>query len=549
MVSIKVGQKQTSNKVFVREATGLVKQVSLFSTFAYNVNAQTVGFLVTSYGVILAFLPGADATVAFLITMAFAIPFILVYVFFTAVMPRSGGDYVFVSRSLSPAFGFVESACFWIVEIVFLGISAGWIGSVYMSSAFSLVGNLLNSRLLTNIGTLVATPNINFVIGTIVLVGIGLTLIFGTKVHFAFQNILFIVGVVAALVMIAVLAASTSSQFQASFNAHAASYTNSSDPYNYVISLAKDKGFTTAPVSLYMTMAGGTSALSSVAFGYFSTYGAGEMKRANSIRRQATAMIGSMLFNATLGLVIVVLLLRVAGTEFVSASYYLAYVSPSSFPYPVAPFLNLFVGMLTSNLALNIIMALGWIVWGIAISAILFVMLTRVLFAWSYDRLIPSFFAKVDDKFHGPLIATVTIIVLGEILLYVFGLAAPGTALFLVTFVLTALTSLTVFLVTPISAIIFPIRKKEIYDKSIARNYRIGKIPIMSIVGAISTSYILLLIYYYLTISSIGVNSPPVLETIASIILACVAVYGVIKFVRRSQGVPLDLAFKEIPPE
>jgi APA family basic amino acid/polyamine antiporter len=545
-----VSQQQPAKKVFVREATGLVKQVSLFSTFAYNVNAQTVGFLVTAYGAILASLQGANATASFLITMVFTIPFILVYVFFTSVMPRSGGDYVFVSRTLSPAVGFIESACFWIGEIVFLGISAGWVGSVYLSSAFSLVGNLISSSVLTSWGAAAATPTIDFVIGTVTLVGIGLTVIFGTRVHYAFQNILFIVGIIAAVVMIAVLATSTTAQFHASFNTHAAPYTNASDPYGSVIQVAQKQGFlANAPSSLYLTFVGGTSAFSSVAFGYFSTYGSGEMKRANSIKRQSAAMIGSMLFNAGLGLIIVILLLRVAGSQFVSASYYLSVFSPSSFPYPVTPFLNLFVGMLTNNIALNIIMALGWIVWGIAIAAILFVMLTRVLFAWSYDRLVPSFFANVDDRFHGPVVATITVIVLGEAMLYLFGLYAPGTALFLVTFVLTALTVFTVFLVTPISAIIFPFRKKQIYENSVARNYKIGKVPVMTIVGAITTGYMLLLIYFYLTVSSIGVNSPPVLETIGGVILLTGVIYGVIRLVRKMQSVPLDLAFKEIPPE
>ncbi len=542
-------KEQPTSKVFVRDATGLVKQVSLFSTFAYNVNAQTVGFLVTAYGVILAFIPGADATLSFLITMVFAIPFILVYVFFTAVMPRSGGDYVFVSRTLFPGLGFIESACFWIGELIFLGISASWISSVYLSSAFSLVGNLVNSSFLTGLGVSATTSSVDFVIGTIALVGMGLTVILGTRVHFAFQNILFVIGIVAAVVMIAVLASATPSQFHASFNAHATAYTNASDPYSSVIQVAQKQGFASAPPNLFWALVGGTSAFSSVAFGYFSTYGAGEMKRASNVKRQSIAMIGSMLFNAALGLVIVVLLLRVAGTQFVSASYYLSFVSPSSFPYPVAPFLNLFVGMLTNNLAINIIMALGWIVWGIAIAAILFMMLTRVLFAWSYDRLIPSYFAKVDDRFHGPIVATVTVVVLGEIMLYVFGLFAPGTALFLVTFVLTALTVFTVFLLTPISAIIFPFRKKEIYNNSVIRNYKIGGIPLMSIVGVITLAYMLLLSYFYLTISSLGVNSPAVLETIGGIILASAVAYGVIRLIRKKQSIPIDLAFKEIPPE
>jgi APA family basic amino acid/polyamine antiporter len=540
---------EAQSKVFVREATGLVKQISLFSTFAYNVNSQTVTVLVADYGAILAFLPGADATWAFIISILFAIPFLIIYAMFTAAMPRSGGDYVFISRTLAAPLGWLAAASIWVVEILFLGVNTSWIGSVYISSAFSLTGNLLKSSVLSNIATSASTPFWDMIIGTLVLVGIGLTLIFGVKVHFTFQNVIFVISVVAALVMIGVLLSATSSQFHSSFNSYAAPYTNASDPYSSVFSVAQAHGFTVAPASLYMTLVGGTSAFGSVAFGYFSTYGAGEMKRANSVKRQSIAMIGSVAFNAGLGLIIVALLLRVVGSNFLGASYYLASVSPSSFPYPVAPFLNLFVGMLTSSVALNLIMAIGWVAWGIATSTILFMMLTRMLFAWSYDRMIPSIFARVDDRFHGPIVATVAVILVAEVILYAFGLQAPGYALFFVAYIGTAIFVFTAFLLTPISAIIFPYRLRQIYNASPVARYKVGGVPLMSILGAITTAYMVMLIYFFLTVSSIGVNAPAVLESIATILIVSTVLYYVIKYVRRAQSVDIGLAFKEIPPE
>jgi amino acid transporter len=205
--------------------------------------------------------------------------------------------------------------------------------------------------------------------------------------------------------------------------------------------------------------------------------------------------------------------------------------------------------MLTDNWAVNLIMALGWIAWGIAFAAILFMMLTRVLFAWSFDRLIPTFFAHIDDRFHGPIIATVTVIILGEIMLYVFGLLAPGAALFLFTFVLIALWVFSVCLLTSISAIVFPFRRKDIYENSVAKDYKIGKVPVMTIVGVISTAYSLLLTYFFLAIGSIGVNAPPVLETMGGIIVASAILYAAIRLIRRTQSIPVELAFRAIPPE
>jgi len=44
-----------------------------------------------------------------LIAFGIVIPLSLVFAMFAAAMPRSGGDYVYVSRTLHPAFGMMSS--------------------------------------------------------------------------------------------------------------------------------------------------------------------------------------------------------------------------------------------------------------------------------------------------------------------------------------------------------------------------------------------------------------------------------------------------------
>src|SRR6187200_2213245 len=73
--------------VFLRRATGLVREVGLFDAFVMN----TIGMKV----------------VIGTLTMAFTL--LWVYSEFAAAMPRSGGDYVFVSRALHPFVGWLMS--------------------------------------------------------------------------------------------------------------------------------------------------------------------------------------------------------------------------------------------------------------------------------------------------------------------------------------------------------------------------------------------------------------------------------------------------------
>src|SRR5258708_39296301 len=90
--------------VFTRNATGLVREVSLFDAFVMN----TFGMNVAVGGIYLflqaqtAF-PGGSILLAVVIgTVLMAFTLLRVYAEFAAAMPRSGGDYVFVSRVLHP---------------------------------------------------------------------------------------------------------------------------------------------------------------------------------------------------------------------------------------------------------------------------------------------------------------------------------------------------------------------------------------------------------------------------------------------------------------
>jgi amino acid transporter len=535
--------------VFVRDATGLTKQISLFSAFAYNVNSVTIGYAVTAYSLILAFVPGANAMLSFLISMLLSVPLLLVYAIFTASMPRSGGEYVFISRTLHPWLGSLAAFTVWLIEIIYLGINSSWIGSVYMSAPLVLMGEVLNSQALITIGSAVATPLWAFVIGTIVIVGVGVSMISGTGTYLKLQNVIFVIGTIAAIVMIGVLLGATNGQFVTSFNQHLAPYmTNSTNPYNDIQKIAAQQGFTIAPFSWYATLVGSAIASGAIAYSYFSTYAGGEMKRASNVGRQSFVMLGSMVFNTGLAMIIASLIVAVAGSNFAGATFYLGTVAPSSWPFPVSPFLNVFIAMLTDNVVLNAIMAVGWMSWGIATTVIIFLMVSRMLFAWSFDRLIPSFFADVSERFHTPVKAIVTIIVLGEIstLIFLQYAAAYGALIALgntVSWIATA------FLFVSIAAILFPYVAKSSYEASPASKYKVGKIPLISLMGVIAATYQIVQVYFFLTVPSLGALTPGVLSFWGTALLVAALLYPVIYLIRKRQGIDLRMVFAVVPPE
>src|ERR1700744_696441 len=106
----------TTPKLFVRQSSGLVRNVSVTNALFFNVAACLRAALpLDPFFYSLAFVPvwragpfsayGWAAIVAGL----FCILLALIFSSLTSVMPRSGGDYFFWSRILHPFLGWLES--------------------------------------------------------------------------------------------------------------------------------------------------------------------------------------------------------------------------------------------------------------------------------------------------------------------------------------------------------------------------------------------------------------------------------------------------------
>ena len=87
-----------------RQASGLVREGKPTDGALFNVLGTTLGPVI---GWILLFAipfyPGSNVLLATAIAFACCIGLNIVYALFAATMPRSGGDYVFISRTFSPS--------------------------------------------------------------------------------------------------------------------------------------------------------------------------------------------------------------------------------------------------------------------------------------------------------------------------------------------------------------------------------------------------------------------------------------------------------------
>src|SRR5437879_12416100 len=108
MTSMPAETPAVSRDLFVRNATGLVRELNAFDAFNLVFSAVLIPVGITQVmGFTPQFWPHANMLASFAIATPLVLCFGLVYLYFTQLMPRSGGDYVWVSRTLHPSLGFL----------------------------------------------------------------------------------------------------------------------------------------------------------------------------------------------------------------------------------------------------------------------------------------------------------------------------------------------------------------------------------------------------------------------------------------------------------
>jgi uncharacterized RDD family membrane protein YckC len=108
------------------------------------------------------------------------------------------------------------------------------------------------------------------------------------------------------------------------------------------------------------------------------------------------------------------------------------------------------------------------------------------------------------------------------------------------------------FFATALGAIVFPYVGKEIYELSPLAKHKVGGLPLVSVLGAITLVWLVIVIFVDLVVPDFGLwtgfSSSIALYFDIGIFVFCIIVYYAMKLYRKRQGIELGAAFKEIPP-
>src|SRR5256712_1575197 len=135
------GEQATAQvQVFTRRASGLVRVMSPYSAFAYNI--LNIGIIFPwVYITTIILYPGASIWLGIFITGVFTGFLAVVYAVLASAMPRTGGDCVFQSRTLRPWLGFAIVSTLIITFFLQWQALRGWVVPVFrFASLFIRVG-------------------------------------------------------------------------------------------------------------------------------------------------------------------------------------------------------------------------------------------------------------------------------------------------------------------------------------------------------------------------------------------------------------------------
>jgi len=535
--------------VFQRDATGLVREASTFDAFMMNFACNgPIGFAI-AWSVMWALyaIPGTDMILAMFIALVPAVLICVTFGMLTAAMPRSGGDYVFVSRILHPIPGLASNLAVACAQVIFTGLVAYWVSSMTLGPSFSVVGYLTGSQAWVKLSEAVVSPGWSFTIGLVVIAAVGVILAAGIKTSLKVVNVTMIIGLVGLLAVVALLVATTPEIFVAKFNAFAQAYTHQPDSYTYIINTARDSGLNVPGyhpwASTWRTL---PIAVGLLAWSWWSTYISGEVKGSTSVKRQMSLMLVPTLVNGLLMILVIWLLFEKIGYTFLASATYLSTVVPSAYPFPVAPFYNLFASLISGSRVVNVLLALSFIAWPIPICITMLTMVSRSVFAWGFDGLVPYKLAEVSERYHSPTLAIGIMCALSAVCLAV---TVFGGGLVYRLIAMTTMFIYLAWLIVGITGTLFPFLKPDMYRTSPA-NIKILGIPAITLAGGAMTVAVVWLWSLFVRHPELGTATlwanfgPSICVLVGSVIWYCVAAA-----IRRRQGVNLRAVYQEIPPE
>jgi amino acid transporter len=529
--------------LFLRKATGLVRDISATDAFLFNAVGMNVGlgalFMLQQAP---AFFPNGNMVIAAVIgTLVMALSIAWVYSEFSAAMPRSGGDYVFTSRAIHPFVGWILgwNQAIWLI-FFWIGFNAWALCQFTLPPTLQILAQTTGISALADIGSAIAEPLWTFVIGSVVNVFFAYLVL--TRRFWGWQKVTIVLAFLAILIPAVLVLVSGASGLRSAWDGFVAGQ-GSGLTYDQIVPKAQELGYTppSGGFDLSSTLLMLPWVFFVVGFGVGPAQIGGEVKRAG--RSMWYALFGSTLFNGLALALVIWLVVSGVGQQWIGSLGFLATNHADDLGVPGG--INFIGSILGGNIVIQLLIFVGFVAWALNGTPASELQATRYMLAASLDRMIPSALGAIDERTHSPRNAIILCTIAGEISILAL-IQIPQASL------LGALMAqIIAYIIVAIAGILFPYRMKDVWEAGGGR--RIAGVPTIVLAGV--AAVIVLGGQLWLFVTNNDINSFfGVTRDISLMVAGVVIGTGILWYVgawlyNQGRGVDANLVYRAIPPE
>jgi amino acid transporter len=532
--------------LFVRQSTGLVREASAIDATIYNAVFSAPVGATLAWGVFFALsaFPGADIVSATVIAFVLNVPVLIMMALLASSMPRTGGDYVWVSRILSPPLALVSNFGAALSAMIGATFWARYFPVFALGPVLVTLGVLFENQALVDAGNNFQTDGLWIFLGGFAMIALMTVIhIAGVKATFRWQNVFWVIATLGTFLAFVVLAFGNTADFQTNFSELNQRF-GGTDAAG-VIAAAGAEGAAPDLANTDATLPTIFAIMVFMMWNWWSVYLSGELKSASNRTRQMGIMFGALAWDVLFIIVGVLLLFRVTGYDFMVA----VNSATDAYAIPTGPWYH-FMASLVYNVPIITVLIVGsFLFWSLPAMVGNTFMPIRSVFAWSFDRLLPEKLSEVNERTHSPVPAILLVMGLVTAML-AWSVASTDFATWLALGVLAGVVCV---VIVAVAAIMFPTRRPDLYAASPA-NLRVAGIPVLYVVAPLSIAVMLFLTWLTLQYPALALYGDPnnawwVPAFIGGIVVIGLIIYFGAKYIRRSQGIDIDLVYRELPPE
>ncbi len=529
--------------LFVRNATGLVREVKPWQAMAINFITGAPPFVIGIglFGALSGF-PGGNFLLAIVLTIPLALSVVYTFGLLTTAIPRSGGDYVLVSRTLHPMLGVISSVCISLSSFLSIAFEAIAMVTLGLAPGLVIIGLVDGSSRIVSWGNTVATSKgWQFFIGTIAIVVAGAAVGAGWTWSKRFMFSLLGLSLVGLGISTLIALFTSNSSFIHDFNSFAQPYTHNPDSYHETINTAVKNGVDVNHAFSFVKTIPMVGIIAGISiYAYWSTFFAGELRQGNTMKTANRMGLASIIILSSV-FVCVAILFHSYGQTFLTAAF--AGGLPSQLGSSGAYFV--LTSAQVNNTIFAVFLVATFVLFWPVILAETALQPPRTLFAWSFDGIAPKAVANVTAR-GVPLTATVITIILA-VAAYFWAIYVASN--FFQVIVYATLIQLITHVLVAVSAITFPYRRPELYRASVATRSVFG-VPLMVYtgIGAILTTVFLYWCYFHYPFFGLADKGSLFVWLVGAVAFGVIW-YLAARYLRAREGVDIDRVYAAIPPE